>query len=80
MRVGTQVIVHISFTGGWSAGFEVAEAERSEGGETKYRLRRRSDGSILPSWFPEDDVRPALLSEQPNQVFLEWRETEKWVH
>jgi len=50
---GTPVDVRNRFVGSWSHGFEVAE--RVEGG---YRVRRLSDGSVLPDVFPSDDVRP----------------------
>jgi hypothetical protein len=36
----------------WARGFEVAEVV-GDG----YRLRRRSDGSLLPAVFDADDVR-----------------------
>jgi hypothetical protein len=37
----------------WARGFEVAEAVDGDG----YKLRRLSDGSVLPAEFAEDDVR-----------------------
>ena len=37
----------------WARGFEVAEALDGNG----YRLRRISDGSVLPAEFAADDVR-----------------------
>ena len=40
----------------WSRGFEVAEHVH-EGVASRYKLRRRSDGSILPVLFDEDDLR-----------------------
>ena len=40
----------------WSRGFEVAEI-LDEGEAARYKLRRRSDGSILPVLFDEDDLR-----------------------
>lgn len=50
---GTRVDVRNRFVGSWSRGFEVAEHE-GDG----YRVRRLSDGSVLPDVFPEDDIRP----------------------
>jgi len=50
---GTRVDVRNRFVGSWSRGFEVAE-RRGDG----YRVRRLSDGSVLPDVFAEDDVRP----------------------
>jgi hypothetical protein len=49
---GTRVDVRNRFDGHWASGFEVARALRRG-----YRLRRRSDNSILPTTFPLDDVR-----------------------
>ena len=53
LRRGTRVDVRNRFVCSWSRGFEVAEPE-----EHGYRLRRVSDGSVLPDVFDEDDVRP----------------------
>jgi hypothetical protein len=47
------VEVRNRFTGGWSRGFELVETV--DGG---YRVRRLSDGSILPTLFLPEDVRP----------------------
>jgi len=49
---GTRVDVRNRFVGSWSHGFEVAE-HVTDG----YRLRRLSDGSVLPDVFPSEDVR-----------------------
>jgi hypothetical protein len=49
---GSRVEVRNRFDGHWAGGFEVARSLR--GG---YRLRRRSDNSILPTTFAVDDVR-----------------------
>jgi hypothetical protein len=37
----------------WARGFEVAEAIEDDG----YRVRRLSDGSVLPTDIAADDVR-----------------------
>jgi hypothetical protein len=50
------VEVHCRFGDRWVGGFEVAEVVSGEGG-ARYRLRRRSDGSILPTLFDERDIR-----------------------
>ncbi len=52
---GTRVEVRSRFDQAWVSGFEVAErvAEPSTG----YRIRRRSDRSILPVVFSPEDVR-----------------------
>ena len=50
---GTPVEVRNQLSMGWAHGFEVATAE-PEG----YRLRRVSDGSVLPALFAADSLRP----------------------
>ncbi len=50
---GTRIDVRDRFVGAWSHGFEVAEP-----GDGGYRIRRLSDGSVLPDVFPDDDIRP----------------------
>lgn len=50
--VGSAVEVHSRFDQRWTTGFTVVEAA-----EQGYRLRRTSDGSILPAWFPGAQVR-----------------------
>ncbi len=60
MRPGTRVEVRNRFESRWSRGFEVADrldGDRDDGGEPMYKVRRRSDGSILPVPFPESDLR-----------------------
>jgi len=56
VRPGTRVEVRSRFESAWSRGFEVAERV-DDGPPTRYRLRRRSDGSILPAVFEENDLR-----------------------
>jgi hypothetical protein len=50
---GDRVEVRSRFDRSWSRGFSVEHAD-ADG----YRLRRRSDGSILPAVFPAEDLRP----------------------
>ena len=50
---GTRVDVRSRFVGAWSRGFEVEEAV-ADG----YRIRRLSDGAVLPDVFSEDEIRP----------------------
>jgi hypothetical protein len=60
VRPGTRVEVRTRFEAKWSRGFEVAdrlEAERDPDGRPMYRVRRRSDGSILPVSFSQSDLR-----------------------
>jgi hypothetical protein len=49
---GTRVEVRSRFDGTWANGFEVAEAV-ADG----YRVRRLSDGTLLPAVFDDDEVR-----------------------
>lgn len=48
----TRVTVRDRYLGAWNAGFEVAQVVH--GG---YRIRRLSDGSVLPVPLPFDQVR-----------------------
>lgn len=50
--VGDAVELRVRFTGGWSAGFVVAA--KVDGG---YRVRRMSDGTLLPGVTGSDDLR-----------------------
>jgi hypothetical protein len=49
---GTAVDVRSRYVGAWSSGFEVAEPLKDG-----YRIRRLSDGSVLPDVFTNEDVR-----------------------
>jgi hypothetical protein len=53
VAVGTPVEVRSRFVGSWSRGFEVAD---HRGG--RYRIKRLSDGSILPDEFDPSEIRP----------------------
>lgn len=50
------VEVRCRFGDRWVSGFEVCEVIRSDD-STRYRLRRRSDGSVIPTLFDEKDLR-----------------------
>jgi hypothetical protein len=50
------VEVRSRFDRAWARGFEIAEQVAAEGAP-RYRLRRRSDGSVLPALFGDDEVR-----------------------
>ena len=59
---GTRVEVRTRFDRRWSTGFEVdAVLPAGDGGSgdeaLRYRIRRRSDDSILPTDFGPDEVR-----------------------
>jgi len=49
---GTHVEVWNRFDRRWSRGFRIAEST-AEG----YRIRRDSDGSVLPHVFPPEEIR-----------------------
>jgi hypothetical protein len=50
------VEVRCRFGDRWVTGFEVCEVIRTDN-RTRYRLRRRSDGSVIPTLFEEKDLR-----------------------
>jgi hypothetical protein len=52
VETGTKVEVRSRFDQSWARGFEVAE--RTDRG---YRIKRLSDGMVLPTEFSDDDVR-----------------------
>ena len=54
LSAGDEVEVRRRFDAQWARGFEVVE--RTDNG---YRVRRVSDGEVLPAEFREDDVREA---------------------
>lgn len=56
MRPGTHVEVRSRFDERWCRGFEIAEIVDDDE-VVRYRVRRRSDGSILPVLFEDDDLR-----------------------
>lgn len=56
MDLGTRIEVRSRFDQRWARGFELAEVVDDQG-EPRYRVRRRSDGSVLPALFVDDDVR-----------------------
>ena len=53
---GTSVEVRARFDGRWCAGFEVAAEIEANSGGVAYRLRRVSDGEVLPMLFSADDI------------------------
>jgi hypothetical protein len=53
---GSRVEVRSRFDAHWARGFEVAEIVE-HGAEARYRVRRRSDNSVLPVLFTNDDLR-----------------------
>ncbi len=61
LSTGTPVDVRSRFVGSWSRGFEVAECVADQG----YRVRRLSDGTVLPDVFEEHDIRPQRGRREP---------------
>jgi len=57
LPVGAAVEVRNRFEDRWTHGFSVAVV-----GSDAYQLRRLSDGSVLPAWFPASMVRPAAAA------------------
>lgn len=56
MEYGTRVEVRSRFDQRWARGFEIEETVL-DGPSPQYRVRRRSDNSVLPVLFVNDDVR-----------------------
>ena len=54
LLAGTRVDVRSRYVGSWSRGFEVAEQVTAQ----RYRVRRLSDGTVLPDVFEEEELRP----------------------
>ena len=50
---GAEIEVRNRFTSTWAAGFELVAIERD-----RARVRRRSDGSVLPVTVAAIDIRP----------------------
>jgi hypothetical protein len=58
VQPGTRIEVRSRFDDRWARGFEVVEVvEPNHNDHPRYRVRRRSDGSVLPVLFEDDDVR-----------------------
>ena len=58
MQPGTRVEVRSRFDRRWARGFEVESILGEEAERTPtYRIRRRSDGAVLPAVFVDDEVR-----------------------
>ena len=56
---GTKVEVRRRFDQHWTRGFEIAEIVGD-----RYRLRRLSDGSVLPADFEGEELRPERKRRQ----------------
>jgi hypothetical protein len=64
LREGTRVEVRSRFEARWTRGFEVSEVVERDDGQ-RYRVRRRSDNSILPVEFTDDDLREERRRQPP---------------
>ena len=60
MREGQEIEVHTRFDDSWCEGFEIAEVT-ADG----VRVRRKSDGALLPGVTSRADVRPAAGHGSP---------------
>jgi hypothetical protein len=56
MEPGSEVEVQSRFNGSWVRGFEVVEVGVQEQPDS-VRIRRRSDGAVLPALFNTERVR-----------------------
>lgn len=56
LQTGDAIEVRCHFTSSWASGFEV-DGVFVEAGEVCYRIRRASDGHVLPAVFPAGQVR-----------------------
>jgi hypothetical protein len=54
-----RIEVRSRFGNRWVDGFAIHEVVLGDDGAVGYRLRRATDGFVLPAVFPEDDVRAA---------------------
>jgi hypothetical protein len=54
LRAGARVEVATHFTGSWTGGFEVVGLDLNG-----YRVRRLSDGAVIPNDFGLSEVRPS---------------------
>jgi hypothetical protein len=58
MNQGTRVEVRSRFDQRWARGFEVGEIIEGGGNDrASYRIRRRSDGYLLPASFSDNEIR-----------------------
>ena len=60
-----EVEVWISLGTGWSAGFEIVDREPTGDGQEAFRIRRQSDGALIPVALPADRLR--LAGSKPLQ-------------
>ena len=59
LRTGVEVEVLTRYERHWASGFEIASVD-----DDRFRLRRHSDGAVLPASFSERD--PGLAGSPPS--------------
>ena len=57
VQQGSRVEVRSRFDQHWAHGFEVGEVVEKGNDNASYRIRRRSDGYMLPASFNGNEVR-----------------------
>ena len=58
LQPAARVSVRTRFLGTWAHGFEVVESVLDGDSIIGYKVRRLSDGEVLPSWFSVTEVIP----------------------
>jgi hypothetical protein len=56
MSDADEVEVRTRFDGAWTGGYELHDADPRDG-DPRFKVRRRSDGTVLPGWFEADEIR-----------------------
>jgi hypothetical protein len=54
LSTGTEVEVLTRYEHHWATGFEIASVDAND----RFRLRRHSDGAVLPASFSAGEIRP----------------------
>jgi hypothetical protein len=57
MRIGERVQVFSTFNATWVAGFQLVGIAQDNHGHAAFVVQRTSDGMVLPTRFPLDEVR-----------------------
>jgi hypothetical protein len=58
LEPSSRVAVRTKFLGTWASGFEIVEPVVDGDSIVGYKVRRVSDGEVLPSWFSVNEVIP----------------------
>ena len=59
LSTGTEVEVLTRYEHHWTTGFEIAGVD-----DDRFRLRRHSDGTVLPASFSASEIRPRILAHR----------------